>query len=346
MFYKLNFKNLTWQIVILLSLDINCALAQLPVTDIDPEQLKQAKELVGNINKIDHEVNSNDSVNQFGLVNIPKPSESINAEANQLASQTKPKTADLNEANKIVSGAKQNQQFKDYEKEIKVIEPSANDIKEAKTLTNQVDKLKNTKKYQEYKNWIEGNKEKLFARQNEAIPTIDDKKSNSDIKNQNAIAEILQNYRFNPSQVKKSQIIYHPVMIFVSSSIPKETFKELMIQAKNSEAILVFRGMIGNLVQTSNFLAQISKENVTAIIDPRLFTIFKVETVPTFVVVADISKDCLTYDCKTTPLHDRITGNITLNYALEQIINQQGDSIKTASSYLTKLSKEPYEKLN
>ena len=91
-----------------------------------------------------------------------------------------------------------------------------------------------------------------------------------------------------------------------------------MYQAKKAGAVLVFNGLIGNLKNTQEFLSNISKDDLSAIIDPRLFELFQIKIVPTFVILNDVLQDCEKNNCQLSPLHDRIAGNITLQYALEQ----------------------------
>jgi conjugal transfer pilus assembly protein TrbC len=111
-----------------------------------------------------------------------------------------------------------------------------------------------------------------------------------------------------------------------------------MIQARQSGVVMVFRGLIGGTLRnTQQFLGELAKENVSAIIDPRLFEVFNVELVPTFVVLAKPSQDCEESSCNFTPNHDRIAGNITLNYALEQFAEGHGDAKSQASEILAKL---------
>jgi conjugal transfer pilus assembly protein TrbC len=111
-----------------------------------------------------------------------------------------------------------------------------------------------------------------------------------------------------------------------------------MIQARQSGGVMVFRGLIGGTLRnTQQFLGELAKENVSAIIDPRLFEVFNVELVPTFVVLAKPSQDCEESSCNFTPSHDRITGNITLNYAIEQFADGQGDAKSQAAKILVKL---------
>jgi type-F conjugative transfer system pilin assembly protein TrbC len=219
------------------------------------------------------------------------------------------------------------------EKKIATAKTHEKDIQE---IAKKVDEVKQQKSFKESQDWINKNQNKLFAKQAQALPKIDYNITKEE-RQKDAIADLLHNYRFKPDEVKKASITHYPLMIFVSSSIPKSALKDLMIQAKQGGGILVFRGIIGSLRNTQQFLADISKENVSAIIDPRLFDIFQIQLVPTFVVLSDVVQDCQNNDCQFTPVHDRITGNITLKYALEQIKSGRGDAAKTASIYLAKI---------
>ncbi len=217
-------------------------------------------------------------------------------------------------------------------------------LKQSKEILNSVQKIQASPEYKTHQNWINQNSQKLFARQGEQLPTIDYGISKDQLE-KDAIAKLLNNYRFKADDVQKAQITHFPLMIFVSSSIPQSSLKDLMIQAKKSGGVLVFRGMIGSLKSTAKFLGDISKNNVQAIIDPRLFDLFNVQVVPTIIVLKTATQNCQSdgngdnngNSCKITPIHDRISGNITLDYALETIVNGQGETSQIASKFLAKI---------
>ncbi len=208
---------------------------------------------------------------------------------------------------------------------------------EAEEIVHTATKIQDSEEYKKQRNWISQNQHELLAKQTKPLPTVDYNITKKELE-KDAVAKLLNSYRFKQDDMKKSQVIHYPLMIFVSSSIPQSSLKDLMIQAKKSGAILVFRGMVGSIKKTAAFLAKISKDNVSAIIDPRLFDIFKVEVVPTFVVLGEINQECQSDNCLVTPRHDRITGNITLEYALEQMADGKGDASKVAATYLKKLT--------
>lgn len=222
--------------------------------------------------------------------------------------------------------------------------------KDVGDILNNTNKIQNGSNYQASATWIKQNKDELFAKQAKALPTIDyniNAKANAKSPkfdesnlNNDAIAKLLKNYRFKPEDIQKNQLINYPLMIFVSASIPKSSLKDLMIQARQAGGVLVFRGLIGgSLKNTQQFLGNLAKENTSAIIDPRLFETFNVDLVPTFVVLNKTAQDCQNSNCNFTPIHDRIIGNITLNYALEQIANGNGDAKSSAAEILQKIEK-------
>lgn len=260
---------------------------------------------------------------------VPEITDKDKKEASEFIKEINSKPSNINhelEAQKIVERAE--------ELKLQAAKTHAKDVSE---VAEKVSKVQQSKNFKESENWIKKNQNELFAKQTQALPKVDFDITKEQ-REKDAIAELLHNYRFKPDEIKKASISHYPLMIFVSSSIPKNSLKDLMIQAKQSGGILVFRGVIGSLKNTQEFLAEISRENVSAIIDPRLFDIFQVKLVPTFVVLSNATQDCVENDCQFTPRHDRITGNITLKYALEQIEAAKGDAGSTATEYLSRIN--------
>ena len=76
-------------------------------------------------------------------------------------------------------------------------------------------------------------------------------------------------------------------------------------------------------------------------VDPRLFRAFDVEAVPTFVVTATDFDLCDGFDCRTAvPPHDRMSGNVTLEFALDRFATGGGPAARVAAAYRARLTRE------
>ena len=89
-------------------------------------------------------------------------------------------------------------------------------------------------------------------------------------------------------------------LVFVSFSMPKASLKALVKQVNQADGKLVFRGLVnGSFKQMAEKLKELGAE---VWIDPTLFEKYKITAVPTFV-------------CRGR----RLTGNVSLDYALKQM---------------------------
>jgi type-F conjugative transfer system pilin assembly protein TrbC len=93
-------------------------------------------------------------------------------------------------------------------------------------------------------------------------------------------------------------------LVFISSSMPKESLKALATQAKLYDAKLVIRGMVAGSIQKT---AKLSDEiGYPLDIDPKLFETYKITQVPVFLVF------------HKKKWH-RLKGNVELSFVLETI---------------------------
>jgi type-F conjugative transfer system pilin assembly protein TrbC len=128
------------------------------------------------------------------------------------------------------------------------------------------------------------------------------------------------------------------LLIFVSSSLPLATLKRLAVQAKAAKAIMVFRGMNGDMRQRASFskwmkfLEPIIKTGASIQINPLVFTRYQVTSVPSF-VLATRDDSCSTEQCKVTS--STIEGDVSLDYALEHWLNQGGKTAQFAQKRLS-----------
>ena len=85
----------------------------------------------------------------------------------------------------------------------------------------------------------------------------------------------------------------------------------------------------------------VTRDDMTSIgIDPRLFRAFDVQAVPTYVSVSSDFDLCAGFNCQTKlPPFDRLIGNVTLEYALEQFAAGKGPGARVAEIGLSNMRK-------
>lgn len=131
---------------------------------------------------------------------------------------------------------------------------------------------------------------------------------------------------------------------FASLSMPPASLRQMMHDVGGAGGIVVFRGFPQNSVKA--FMAGISKsidkgQKLNGVgIDPRLFRAFNVTAVPTYVVVSTDFRPCDGFNCQTAvPPHDRMTGNVTPDYALRTFSAGNGPGARIARTYLASLNR-------
>lgn len=133
-------------------------------------------------------------------------------------------------------------------------------------------------------------------------------------------------------------------IVFASLSMPPQPLRKLIADTARAGGIVVFRGFPNNSFKAfSAALGKVVTEqdqlsNVG--IDPRLFRAFGVTTVPTYVAVSSDFNLCSGFRCTTqVPPHDRMTGNVSVSYALETFAGGRGPGAGVASVALRNLAK-------
>lgn len=122
------------------------------------------------------------------------------------------------------------------------------------------------------------------------------------------------------------------LLVFVSFSMPDKLLVEIGEQAQRAGGVLVFRGPTeGSLTKTFSKMQGIKKGGLSGVINPMLFKKFNINTVPT-IVVNEGFKAC--DNC--TPIADKISGTVTIEYALRTFATE-GDFKSIAKSHLARL---------
>lgn len=162
------------------------------------------------------------------------------------------------------------------------------------------------------------------------------------------IGQLIAQYK-NPYQEKESPTEgkeLPTLMVFISSSMPNTMLMDLAEQTKKAGGVMVLNGFIDSkLSNTILYMKQIIDETEVMInIDPNMFELFKVKSVPEIVVTSEPLKPCSPDQgqCEyQIPTHDRMKGNVTLYYALEQF-SWSGDTSSTALEHLSLLQSEQW----
>ena len=134
------------------------------------------------------------------------------------------------------------------------------------------------------------------------------------------------------------------LIVFASLSMPPKALRQLIGDASRAGGIVVFRGFPNNSMKDfSKALGKVVNEQdqlANVGIDPRLFRAFDVKAVPTYVAVSSEFDLCSGFNCKTDlPAHDRMTGNVSINYVLETFVDAHGPGAGVAAVALRNLKK-------
>ena len=141
------------------------------------------------------------------------------------------------------------------------------------------------------------------------------------------------------------------VLIFMSLSIPRESWRQWAAQAERAGAPLVLRGVLageergqmGSLRDTAREVGvRLDGHDVGVAIDPRLFRLFEVERVPMVAVVPGGVPACASRGCSedAPPPHDIVGGNIGLVAALEAVAAEGGPGREAARLMLERLRRK------
>ena len=113
------------------------------------------------------------------------------------------------------------------------------------------------------------------------------------------------------------------LIIFISLSLPDDSLKNYYLEARRYNAVLAIRGFINDsLKDTVAYFKKSGEEGIAVTVDPESFRKFNVTNAPA-IIVKDPNSD----------IYDKVTGNVTVNYALQKIADQ-GDLKDQANNIL------------
>ena len=129
---------------------------------------------------------------------------------------------------------------------------------------------------------------------------------------------------------------------FASLSMPPQALRDMITRVNAAGGVVALRGFpAGSAKVLTEALGKVAldQEQMGSVgIDPRLFRAFNVTAVPTYVVASTDFDLCDGFDCQTqVPPHDRLSGNVNADFALETIARGGGPAARMASQYLARL---------
>lgn len=130
------------------------------------------------------------------------------------------------------------------------------------------------------------------------------------------------------------------ILIFVSFSMPRQSLEAILRDAKKIHACVVIRGLIDDSFQkTYQRIAALvkSSDGDGMELNPLWFKRFKIQSVPSVVVLPPDSP-CFQYEtCEKAADYDQMTGNITISAALKMIRDKGRVARNVAQSALDRL---------
>jgi conjugal transfer pilus assembly protein TrbC len=129
---------------------------------------------------------------------------------------------------------------------------------------------------------------------------------------------------------------------FASLSMPPAALRDMIGRVNAAGGVVALRGFpAGSAKVLTEALSKVAldQDQLGSVgIDPRLFRAFNVTAVPTYVVASTDFDLCDGFDCQTQiPPHDRLSGNVTADFALETIARGGGPAARIASRHLVRL---------
>lgn len=161
------------------------------------------------------------------------------------------------------------------------------------------------------------------------------------------IGALVEKYRqnksaFDPEAQQARRDTQQGLLLFVSLSMPEVSLDRAIDQAAATGAVLVVRGLIkpGDLNGTAERMGKLLKNRkVSFLIDPTLFHKFAITQVPTVVMLPGKALPrCEDSVCATpAPPHWAVSGDVSLDYALEAIGRAAPEARTAVESYLAQL---------
>lgn len=149
---------------------------------------------------------------------------------------------------------------------------------------------------------------------------------------------------FDPRSLTANRDTEQGLLYFASFSMPKASLDRVVDQAAVTGASIVMRGTIkpGDIKGTAQAIGKVlNKRKVAFLIDPVLFQKFDIKQVPTLVVLPGKKMPyCKDSGCAApTPPFWAVSGDVTIDHALEAIAQRVPAARNSVAPYLAQLRK-------
>ncbi|MEI8266282.1 MAG: type-F conjugative transfer system pilin assembly protein TrbC [Betaproteobacteria bacterium] len=128
--------------------------------------------------------------------------------------------------------------------------------------------------------------------------------------------------------------------IFVTLDMPQGSLRRLVDQAERSGAVLVLRGLKNqSMRQTVAAVSELLGEREAGwVIDPEAFERHGVEAAPTFLLTTgEDAPSCNATTCTVPRPFISVSGDVSLDYALEHMVRRHPGAAAVAGPYLSRL---------
>jgi len=129
------------------------------------------------------------------------------------------------------------------------------------------------------------------------------------------------------------------LLVLVSLSMPKEALVRTAEQAERAGATLVFRGLKGDSMMKmgEEIKAIVGSRNVSAVVHPPAFQQFSVTRVPAVVIAQPRAGAVLENGCSQPDTFVKVSGDVSLDYALDYIERKSPAWAPLARYYRSKI---------
>jgi conjugal transfer pilus assembly protein TrbC len=129
------------------------------------------------------------------------------------------------------------------------------------------------------------------------------------------------------------------LLIFVSFSMPREALVRTVEQAERAGGTLVFRGLKGDSMKRmgEEVRVLIGERNVSVAIHPPAFQQFSVRQVPAVVIANAKAGSVMEDGCSKPETFAKVTGDVTLDFALDYIERKSPVWASVARAYRLRL---------